>query len=319
MGRQDENEIWKRFIRPLEVSGWGVIAVMTLLVLVLPLTRIEYLQVALVGAFTAVFMLVLFQWLAPRFGFPLWLLYLSVCGGIALVAVTCYVLQPYDVDIDLIYVIIVTAAGIMVGWPLALLAALLAFAAELVVFALRTGLSPLMLLTEGLHLTVFLAAGYLATTLAGTIRQQAEGATKRSDELSLLLDTSLTVAASLDLDTTLPRLVEKIAKGLPATSCRICLLDPKHQYLVTRGAYVLRPEADWEAALGQQYPLDDLPLHRRAIETGRPVIARQDDPTLVMSQSERDMLFIMGMKAACLVPLVAEGQPVGVISAAQPL
>jgi diguanylate cyclase (GGDEF)-like protein len=314
MSWQDDIRIWERFAKPLEVSAWSIIIVAGLLIWVLPLTPAEHLQIVLVAGLTATFILVLFRWLVPRVGLPVWLYYVSVLGGISLVAAACYVLYPYEVEIDLVYVIIVTAAGILVGWPLALLAALLAAAAEIVVFALWSELSASVLLTEGLHLTVFIAAGYLASALAGTIRQQAEGARRRSSELHLLLDTGLTAAASLNLDTSLPQLAERIARGLPATSCRICLLDPRHEHLVIRGAYVLRPEVGWEAGLGQRHPLGDLPLHRRAIETGQPVVVHQDDASSGMSQRERDMLFFVNIKVVCLVPLVAEGQPVGVIS-----
>ncbi len=314
MNLYDETGIRTRFLKPLELGVCGIALFALLPAWVLPLTPAEQLQLGLIAGLTVAIMLVLFHWLVPRVGLPLWLHYLGIFGSISSVAATCYVLHPYGVALDVVYVLIVAAAGIMVGWPLAVVAALFALAAEILVNALRAGISNSVLLGEALHFAVFLAAGYLASYLAGVIRQQALGATQRSGQLSLLLDTSVTAARSLDLDETLPRLAEKIARGLPVTSCRICLLDPTHQYLVTRGAYVLHSEPGWEPSVGQRYPVNGLPLHRQAVETGRPVIARQDDPSSIMSQGERDTLFFMGVKTACLVPLLAEGQPVGVIS-----
>ena len=209
--------------------------------------------------------------------------------------------------------IVVAVSGILFGWRLTVVAALLATIAYELVLA-WTDLSVLSVLAAVFHFLVFLMAGLLTSSLTGIIRQQGRAVDRRNRDLALLLDTVATASASLDLGATLPLLAEKLARELPATFCRICLLDAEGQHLVTRGVFPLRPLEGWQPGTEQGCALDGLYRSQEALGTGQVVVVVQDDPNLAMSEAERAALFFDGIRSACLVPLMSQGRQLGLIS-----
>jgi HD-GYP domain-containing protein (c-di-GMP phosphodiesterase class II) len=159
----------------------------------------------------------------------------------------------------------------------------------------------------------------LISTLAGQLAVTIEHARlfaeteKKANDLALLLGTSTAISSTLDLDQILGTVAQQIACSLVATLCRITLLEEARENLVIRAAYPIREQIS-AGDLGRRYPLAMAPWHKQVIETGEPVVLRQDVPELAMSDQERKLALIEGVKSAALVPLIVGGRVLGVIS-----
>jgi diguanylate cyclase (GGDEF)-like protein len=306
-------DVWPRFYRPIEAASWAALAVALVLTFQLPLSAAEEQAMVALALVLGAYMALYFHLLLPRFPSRVWIHVLIVVADVVVVACAEYILSRHGARLDLVYTIVLALGGVTGGPGLAIAGAVLAFAGSVAAEALVIGFSPLLLLTHGVQLLGFLIIGYMSSFMADVIRQQNWEAAGRNRELALLLDANRTVTASLNLYETLPRLAERIARGLPATFCRICLMDRQGRHLVTYGVYPLRPVAGWRPSLGQRCEIAALPRHREAIESGRPVIIRQDDPSLCMAEKECSALYFFGLKSACLVPIVFERTTLGII------
>jgi putative nucleotidyltransferase with HDIG domain len=135
----------------------------------------------------------------------------------------------------------------------------------------------------------------------------------RAKDLALLLGTSTAISSTLDLDQILKTVAQQITTSLVATFCRISLLDETGENMVIRAVSPVRDQGA-EDGFGRPFPLVIVPWHRRVIETGQPVVLRQDVPELAMSDEERKMALTEGVRSAALIPLIVGGRVLGVIS-----
>jgi len=136
---------------------------------------------------------------------------------------------------------------------------------------------------------------------------------QKAEELELLLDTTTAVSSTLELDTVLHILAEKMVSLVEATFCCIALLDEGNQALNTRAAFGLR-DLDWDPGLGQQYALADAPWHRQAVERGETVVLRQDDSSRALSEAECGIVLSEAIQSALLIPLMIGNRVLGVAS-----
>lgn len=306
-------DLWRRLYRPVEGVAWTAVAITMVLVFLLPLTATERgVMVALIITLS-ICLALYFHVFLPRFPGQAWIYALLVIADMAVVATAEYLVSSHGVRLDLVYAILVALGGLSGGLGLAVGGSFLAFLSSMAAESLATSFSPLLLLTHSVQLLGLLIVGYTSSFMANVIHQQSWEAAGRNRELALLLEANRTVTASLNLYETLPRLAERIAIGLPATFCRICLMDRQGRHLVTYGVYPLRPVVGWRPALGQRCDVLTLPRHREAVQTGRPVIIRQDDPSMCMEEKECSSLYFFGLKSACLVPIVFEKTTLGMI------
>ena len=199
-------------------------------------------------ALVAAYLLVFFHWALPRFGEHAWVDPLAMVINVSIIGVADLILGRYGVGLEMLYAIVVGMAGITSGPRKAVVAG--AAGRDLRGAVGRdqpTGRSRRLLLSLFLHLAGFLVLGLGSGFMADAIRRQSLETVGRNRELALLLDANRTVTASLNLYETLPILAEKIAHGLPATFCRICLVDAKHGHLITYGVHPIRPLDGWHA------------------------------------------------------------------------
>ena len=130
-------------------------------------------------------------------------------------------------------------------------------------------------------------------------------------QLGLLLDSTRAVSSSVDLDEVLDTVAHTAAELLGSEECQIQEYDPV--------ANTVRPVALWqrtrdEAAresLGQVFSLDDEPEERAFLEAGEVLEQRYSDPSL--PATTRALFDKYGDRAYLNVPLVFNGQPVGVL------
>ncbi|GBE58114.1 cyclic di-GMP phosphodiesterase response regulator RpfG [bacterium BMS3Abin01] len=173
------------------------------------------------------------------------------------------------------------------------------------------------LVTEAVgHAALFLAAGIGLSTYHYKINEERNKALnaekERTQRLQLMLAVSTTVSSSLKLDQVLQELAVRIAEATEATFCRISLLDETRDHLRVVAAYPVR-EMDWEPSIGRALSLEDLPDHKKAIDTREAVIVggRRRVPERDISDQQRRM---MGEASSLLLyPLVVDGKAVGVV------
>ena len=298
----------------IEWASWALVVFGVFAAIVLPLELSTRRTAFILLAVIAIYLLFLFHWLLPRYRNTTWISLVPPIMNIVVISLLDYFVGNI-LNVEIVYAVIVVNAAIRMGRRFAFAAGLLSAAAITGVNLLRPAPNDLTTwLSSGLVIVVFFVAAYLAGSQADIIRRQAYDADSRNRNLRLLLEASAAVSASLELKVTLPQLAERIAKGLPVTACRVCLLDRPTQSLVDMGMYPLRALAGDFLQRGQRWRLEDLPWHRRAIESGKTLVLRQSDPAGAMGQAERTALLFDDIKSACLIPLVFEGQPLGIIS-----
>ncbi|MEW6716701.1 MAG: diguanylate cyclase [Chloroflexota bacterium] len=307
-------DIQRRWLKPVEMVTWMAVFLGLLLGWAMPLTVIEEQRMYVLVGVVIIYVILVFRWLIPRYGITLWINFLSVISNIIFIAWASEIYQPYGIPLYLLYLQVIIVAGIMVDFRFSLLTALSSILADMVVRFEGEGVSLLGALSESIRLIVFVLSGYLASSLFAIIRSQAAESDRHNQELALLLDVSIVSTASLDLEVTLPLLADKIAKGLPATFCRICLVDKEKQLLILYGISPLRSLEGYQTHVSEKYPLDILPAHREALESGKVVVVRRDDPVDALGEKERDLMFFNGLKSAFLVPLIVQNEYLGIIS-----
>jgi diguanylate cyclase (GGDEF)-like protein len=303
-------DYWRRTTKPVEFIAWVGVACSLFSLLFLPYSGAEKWIVLAFTLALALYVLLFFHWLTPRYGMRPLTTTIGAVGGIVLVSWAYALWGGYGLRVDLLFMAIVATSGFVSGRNIAVLTALLSAAGGAAVAAVVLEQPP-SVAQNALTALIYLAGGLLASDQASTIRQQAEEARQRNLELGFLLEASEAVS-SLDLQMALPRLAEQIAKKLPATYCRICLLDASQSQLIIEGTFPLRPLPLDGSAQRTVWPLNDMPNVRRAISTGTTTILRRDAPQPFNAQ-ESDRLMVDGTQSVCLVPLAVQGQPLGLI------
>jgi len=311
---QERSSIWKKFTKPFEITAWLSAIITLIIVWRLPIIFEARQQIIILLLIVVAYLSLVFYWLLPRFGTVPWLNYSITTINVFLVGWAYYLFGPYGLNLDIIWVVVVIIAGIMHNWILAALAVALSSIAYILVLYLQIGFNFGFVLQTGLHVAVFTISGYISNLLSEIVYQQIIDTNQRNQSLSFLLDISQTITTSLDLEKTLPTLAEQIARGIPATFCRISLLEKDKKSLRIFGVYPLRPLSGWEARLQQTYSLDQLYWHGQVVASGQPMVLRQDDVLTAIDEEELKALFFKEIKSACLVPLITEGNTYGVIS-----
>jgi GAF domain-containing protein len=129
--------------------------------------------------------------------------------------------------------------------------------------------------------------------------------------LELLLESTRAVSSSVDLDEVLDIVARAAAELLGSQECQIQEYDPV--------ANTVRPVALWQrtpddlarSSLGRVFSLEDEPEERAFLEAGKVLEQRYSDPDL--PATTRALFDKFGDRAYLNVPLVFNGQPVGVL------
>ena len=311
MKRQRQVDFRKKASKTIEVVFWIGILGVTILGWFLPMPQAEQNTFFLLVLGACLFVLFLYHWVVPHSGNKDWVDYLLIVGAIFFIASASYLLKPYHVDIEILYIGVIAGVGMLAGKEVANRAALLSAIALAVVTILGEELTPVILTTLGLQVLVVLLAGYLVSSLADVLYNQIAFSERQNRDLILLLKAGNFASRSEDLRRTLLSIAELVVKDLPATSCRIALLNPEGDGLETYGAYPLNSLEGWKAGLGEPHALNTLPLHLQALQSGKNLVLT--DITTAPGQ-EIQSHFFSGVQTVCLVPLVAKGKKLGVLS-----
>jgi GAF domain-containing protein len=100
---------------------------------------------------------------------------------------------------------------------------------------------------------------------------------------------------------------------LPRSLARVMLLSKSKDQLLNCACQQIRPEGI-NLRSDERFPLDELPWHRLTLEAKRPMLVNQGDPESWMSGREAQLIMDRGIGSALLVPVMLDGEAVGIIS-----
>jgi len=157
---------------------------------------------------------------------------------------------------------------------------------------------------------------FLASDLERVLREGAPpggdhfAAGERAEQrYQLLLDTSLELASTLDLDEVLQSAARRLSAALEIPDCDIYRLEGTERMVCVASAIDGVCDASW---VGQEFRLDDWPCERLALETRRAVtVSSLDDPRL--SEVEREEMRRYGQRSSIVLPLIAHDKVIGLV------
>lgn len=247
--RKRRADIQAQLFRSLEWLAWLATALAALAAWVLPLTAADRESSRLLSVVTVVYLLLFFRWVVPRYRSQPRVPVYASAGSIFIIAWASTVLGPYGIHADLFFLVVVALIATTVSRSAALSLAVLVAGADAAVTLMMVGLSPATIVQVSFRALVYIFTAYMVGTASAVLQQRAERISRRNKELAFLLEASSITSSSLNLHAILSALAEKTAVGLPATFCRICLLDRSREALITGGVHATRPRrlahGDW--------------------------------------------------------------------------
>jgi GAF domain-containing protein/CheY-like chemotaxis protein len=133
--------------------------------------------------------------------------------------------------------------------------------------------------------------------------------TKKARDLSLLLETSTTFSASLSFNQILDVLTQRMMKTLDAEYCWTALVDHEGKNIVFEAFSSLQEKAP-HVEKGKSVRMEDLPLHREAIQAGRIIKIKKEDQ---IASTEEQILPSGEREEALLLPLTIGNRTLGVV------
>ena len=133
----------------------------------------------------------------------------------------------------------------------------------------------------------------------------------RQRDLSLVVESSLDFASSLEPRTVIEAVVERLVALLEVSACDIHVLEPGRDAVRTVVSYD-HGHFEFGDVIGRLWSLKDYPTTARVVVTGRPVaIMSLDDPAL--GEQERRLLAKNAKTSQLGVPLKARDRVIGVV------
>ena len=136
-------------------------------------------------------------------------------------------------------------------------------------------------------------------------------AQQRLRELALLFETSATLSATMDLDTVLHTMAQRITTALAAEGCAISVIEPEEATVVTLLDYSPDPDAWQPTPPGTSYPLANYPATRQVLVERRPLTVLASDPRA--DPAEVAWMAAAGVRALLMVPLAVGDKVIGLL------
>lgn len=165
-------------------------------------------------------------------------------------------------------------------------------------------------------------AGHVAVAIENARLQAA--LQRHLREKTLLYESNLAMGTSLDMETVLKLMTQKIAEALGAGACVMCRIDETTQTITALAEYTFRypgnPTRTWRK-IDEPVPLSKDPVGQQVLKTGRPVIRRAEARTslhdaawpLRLPKEQADGRYKHGWGVVLAHPLEAEGHIIGLI------
>lgn len=302
----------KRLMRPIEVAFWiGIISVPVLAYFV-PIQPGHWQTLIAVSIFTAIFMLIYFHYIVPRYATRRWAQYLG--SGVAIIAITAYthILGPYGIHGELLYLVVIAGTGISNGRKIAVHITWGAVALTILVHLPAAAFGQAGLIVLAMQLLIILISGYSISSLTGAIHARLVKANTQNRYLSMLLQTGTIASRPEVLESLLSKTAEMITRDVPVTSCRIMLLDQSGEHLVTYGAFPIRRLEGWNPALQQTWQIACFPAFSTTLDSGKTLVVQEKG--LQAFLDENPGVYADNVKTICLIPLIAHETRLGLIT-----
>jgi PAS domain S-box-containing protein len=137
-------------------------------------------------------------------------------------------------------------------------------------------------------------------------RRDRDEMLRQTQDLAALLDVTRTFAASGDTDRLLFEVVEKLAGRLTVERCSLVLVDPQ------RGTGWVVAASDDAMVRELRIDLSSYPEIREVLQTRKPLVI-DDARRHPLLDPVRDVVDKQGISAVAVVPMVSEGEVVGVL------
>jgi diguanylate cyclase (GGDEF)-like protein len=294
---------------------WIGIFAIPLLAWFLPLSLIDRQNLLGILIAAIIFTGAFFRVLIPRLGARRWLTYLGVLGTISIITYLTFLLKPYQIHIEILYIAVIASAGVIAGKEVALVAVLFSLVGYTFVITLRgwpisaEDLTPLTI-----HVLVLSLTGYAISEITGALRKHMTTSERQNRYLYTLLQAGLVASRNEDLRETLSKIAEMICHGLPITVCRICLLAPENDQLETYGAYPLRKIPGWDHSDSACYPWEAFPELHNSLKTGEPLILKKAELDRIIEGKNDLASFYKGVQTVCILPLITKNNILGLIA-----
>lgn len=142
---------------------------------------------------------------------------------------------------------------------------------------------------------------------ARMLRREAE----QNRRLGALLSASRAMTSTIDLEALLATITAAARGALDTAECAIDTYDRESDTLTIVAFDQRRPDPDWERWIGRRYDFADFPFDREVLEGGVIVEERVSDPGT--DERNRAEMLRNGEKTLLNVPLVCEGEPIGLL------
>ena len=323
MTQEQPVSIQTHLLRIIEVTYWIAIAGIPILAWLLPLNWQERVALVALAAVSAIFAIIIFRWIARRYAMRYWLNYVILGITVAIVGVLSFILAPYGIHFEFLYLALIASLGVLAGRRPAYYAVVATVIVESLVNLLQLSGETHQGAVIALQVLVLGLAGWLTAEITSLIYQNLDETGRKNRHLLMLLQVGQAAATIFstdsedDMQTRLSRIAEIITREVPVTACRILLLNPAHDTLKGYGAYPIRPLNGWEVGIGQSYQLANLPKIRRAIRDGRMVILDEQEITALIEEQDGPGFFFYGVKMIAALPLTTQGEVVGILVAGE--
>jgi two-component system, OmpR family, sensor histidine kinase KdpD len=209
-----------------------------------------------------------------------------------------------DVNISLIYLVIVVGVATIWGRGPALLASVLAAITLYLFFLSSFGARAIADTDDWLTLLLFLAIAVLTGRLASTAQERAAEARRRARAAAVLYDLSTALLGEGDLAVLLPQIAQRVAQTFDLDACHILLAQDDGRLTVVAGY------GSWDEAgnAGAQV------LLQQVLRDGRPIALRE---TAIPHPGDGAGATHPTAGTALYLPLVAMQHRVGVLRAAR--
>jgi len=134
---------------------------------------------------------------------------------------------------------------------------------------------------------------------------------QRLSELALLFETSAALSTSLDMDTVLQTMAERITTAMGSQGCAISAWEPERETLVLLRDWVVDRRLGPPSAAGTVYRLDEMPASRQALLGRQPLALHASRSDL--NEAERELMLQRGVSSKLMVPMIARDKVVGLL------
>lgn len=307
-----------RFFHPVELAYWAGILTVVVVAWVLPFNTLHNWYIGVASLLVSVVGLAWFRWGTPQHGYSPPTAYFIVSIVLGAAALATYLLDQFDVRMDVFFVSIVVCVGIIAPRRFTLIVVILTAACEIAISLLLDGLSLLSVASMGLKAAILIALGPALNGISGRLVGQAMQAEDQNRHLSMLLQTSNLSMQIDDLQQMLTQIARAIALNVPITACRISVLSSDRKSLITYGAYPILPLEPDEVGIGKSYDLEQLPYLEEVCASGQPRILYEQEIQPLTQEQDGPAFFYHGTQTLILIPLNTPETCVGLLSVGEP-